>query len=100
MLEPALGEGPSLTHGASFLFLRENTVKGVPAVLRCPPPPTGSASITRPGILFNVYLLLREGEPESGRGTERGGQRIRSGLCADSREPGAGLELTNPDMVI
>ena len=30
-----------------------------------------------------------------GRGRERGRQRIQSGLCADSRKPDAGLELTN-----
>ena len=29
-----------------------------------------------------------------GRGRERGGQRIQSGLCTDSREPNTGLELT------
>ena len=34
----------------------------------------------------------------SGVGAEReGAQRIQSGLCADNREPNAGLELMNHD---
>ena len=47
----------------------------------------------------NSYLFGGErkqgtgGERGTGRGT--GGQRIRSGLCADSGQPDAGLELTN-----
>ena len=32
-------------------------------------------------------------------GTERGRQRIRNRLCADSREPDAGLELVNRELV-
>ena len=46
---------------------------------------------------FNVYLFLREREREStsGGGTERGGQRIQSELCADSNEPDVGLKLMN-----
>ena len=31
----------------------------------------------------------------SGGGAERGGQKIQSRLCADSREPDVGLKLTN-----
>ena len=49
-------------------------------------------------IFLNVYLFLRErekGQRVSRGGTERGGQRIRSGLCAESREPDVGLKLTN-----
>ena len=37
----------------------------------------------------------RERERKLGRGRERGGQRIQSGLCAYSREADAGLELMN-----
>ena len=44
-------------------------------------------------LFFNVYLFLRE--REQGRGREREEQRLRSRLCADSREPDVGLELTN-----
>ena len=41
----------------------------------------------------------RAHEHEQGRGKERGGQRIWRGLCADIREPDAGLELMNREMV-
>ena len=44
---------------------------------------------------FNAYLCLRQSGHEWGRGRERGAQRIQSGLCADSREPDVGLELTD-----
>ena len=37
----------------------------------------------------------RERESEQGRGRKRGGQRIQSRLCADNRQPDAGLELMN-----
>ena len=42
------------------------------------------------------YLFLREKKREhkQGRGRDRGGQKIRSRPCADSREPDAGLEPT------
>ena len=43
-----------------------------------------------------LYLFLRERECKQGRGRERGGQRIRSGLCANSSELDVGLQLTNP----
>ena len=33
------------------------------------------------------------------RGRERGGQRIQSGLWADSREPDAGLKLGNHEIM-
>ena len=45
---------------------------------------------------FSVYLFLRESQRVQGRGREKGGQRIWSRLCTDSREPVAGLKLTNP----
>ena len=46
---------------------------------------------------FNVYLFLREREraSTSGGGAERGGKRIQSGLCSDSRESDVGLVLLN-----
>ena len=46
---------------------------------------------------FKCFTDFWEREGEQGRGRERGGrkQRIQSGLCADSREPDSGLELTN-----
>ena len=49
----------------------------------------------------NVYLFLRERERESkqGRGKERGGQMIWSRFCPDSREPDAGLELMNCEIM-
>ena len=47
----------------------------------------------------NIYLFLRQGEREWRRDRERGEQRIRSGLYADSSEPGAGLELKNCETV-
>ena len=47
---------------------------------------------------LNVYLFL-ERESTSGAGTERGGQRIRSRLCADSSKPDAGLELMNCEIM-
>ena len=51
-------------------------------------------------FLFKKCLFLRERErereSEQGRGRERGGQRIRSRLCADSRQADVGLELMTP----
>ena len=45
---------------------------------------------------FKIILFIFEsGE----RGRERGGQRIWSGLCADSSEPDSGLELTNYEIM-
>ena len=44
-------------------------------------------------LFFNVYLFL-----SGGRDRERGGQRIRSGLCADRRKPDVGLELMNHEI--
>ena len=41
----------------------------------------------------------REREGGSGGGIETGGQRIQSGLCADSREPDTGLELMDCEIV-
>ena len=51
------------------------------------------------GVLFCFSKFIyceREREREASRG---GAERIRSGLWADSREPDAGLELTNREMV-
>ena len=42
-------------------------------------------------------LFIFEGDRacQQGRGREKGGQTVRSRLCADSREPDAGLKPTN-----
>ena len=56
-------------------------------------------------LFFNVYLFLRERESacvhtrKQKRGRERRGQRIWSRLCAESREPDVGFELTNPEIM-
>ena len=58
-----------------------------PSFLICPP-------------LLNVYLLIYFGrECEWGKGRERQGQRIWSRLCADSREPDAGLKVMNCEII-
>ena len=49
-------------------------------------------------LFFFVSLFIFERET-AGEGQRRRAQRIWSGLCADSREPDAGLELTNCEMV-
>ena len=55
-------------------------------------------------IFKNIYLFLRERESvceqgcKQGRGRGREIQRIQSGLCTDSREPYAGLELINHEI--
>ena len=41
----------------------------------------------------------RERENKWKRGRERGEERIQSGLCTDQREPDAGLELTNCEIM-
>ena len=52
-------------------------------------------------IFYNIYFWEREREKErekkkeSGGGAEREGDKILSGLSADSREPGVGLKLMN-----
>ena len=47
-----------------------------------------------------LFIFEREIDRVEGqRGRERGRQRMQSRLCADSREPDAGLELTNPEIV-
>ena len=46
-----------------------------------------------------VLKFLRENENELGRGRERGRQSSRGRLCADSREPDAGLEAANCKMM-
>ena len=43
--------------------------------------------------------LFIERENKWGQGREKGGQKIRSWLHADSREPNAGLELTNCEIM-
>ena len=53
-------------------------------------------------FFFLKCLFLRESlcmGSKSWGGTDRGGQRICSGFCADSREPDAGLKLTNPEIM-
>ena len=45
-------------------------------------------------IFFNVYLFERE-RAQTGVGQRERGTEDPSRLCADSREPDAGLELTN-----
>ena len=45
------------------------------------------------------YLFLRERESRGGAERERGKQSIWSRLCADSREPDAGLKLTNCEIM-
>ena len=49
-------------------------------------------------LSFFKCLFIFERERESKGAAERRGQRIRGGLCTDSREPDAGLELTNHEM--
>ena len=44
-------------------------------------------------------LFIFERERESRRGGEREGDRVRSSLCADSREPDVGLELTHGEIL-
>ena len=51
---------------------------------------------------FNVLLFIFERESASvsrGRGREREGQRTRRGLRAASRDPDAGLELMNREIM-
>ena len=44
-----------------------------------------------------IYFWKQERWCRQGRDRER--ERIRSRLCADSREPNVGLELTNPEIM-
>lgn len=47
-----------------------------------------------------IYSFEGEREREQwGKGRERRGQRIESGLCADSRDPDAGLKLRNCEIM-
>ena len=46
-----------------------------------------------------LFIFEGESESEQGRGREKGRQRIQSGLCTDSGEPDAGLELMNREIV-
>ena len=51
-----------------------------------------------------LFIFERERERErerekAGRARVRGGQRIRSKLCADSKEPNGGLEPMNHDIM-
>ena len=48
---------------------------------------------------MNVYLFLRDRDRDRDRDRERGRQRIRGWLCTDSREPDAGLELVNGEIL-
>ena len=57
--------------------------------------PSGSLTLKNKLYFLNFYLFLRK---SGGGGREREGQRIQSGLCADSRQPDVGLELTNHEI--
>ena len=46
-----------------------------------------------------IYLKERERERERESTSRGGAERIPSRLCADSREPEAGLELTNTEIM-
>ena len=46
-------------------------------------------------FFLSFYLFERERENEWREGRERGGNRIQRGLCADDRQPDAGLKLMN-----
>ena len=48
---------------------------------------------------FLMFICENESEHQQQRGRERGEQRIRSGLHADSIEPNAGLELMNCEIM-
>ena len=83
---------------------RQKAVWGSESFLHFPPGPSslvelqgGEESLLHaPPLLqaYNFFLsLFSESENELGMGKERGGQRIRSRLCADSREPNVGLKL-------
>ena len=54
--------------------------------------------LNKMGFKTNAYLFLRECKL-GGVGTERGGQKMRCGLCTDSGEPHARLELTNCEIM-
>ena len=49
-------------------------------------------------FLFLMFIFERESVQE-GWEKERGGQRIQSRLCTDSREPNAGLKLMNHEIM-
>ena len=57
-------------------------------------------------LFFLMFSFERERERERtcagtrewGKGRERRGHRMQSGVCGDSREPDVGLELTNPEI--
>ena len=47
-----------------------------------------------------MFIFERESKStQAGAGAERQGQRIRSGLCTDSREPNVTLELRNHEIM-
>ena len=49
-------------------------------------------------LKFTYFEKERKRENQQGRVRERVGQRPGSRLCTDSREPNAGLELTNHEI--
>ena len=52
-------------------------------------------------LLYSILhlFILRETRSEWGRHRERGGHRIRSGVCTDSREANVGLEHMNCEIM-
>ena len=50
-------------------------------------------------MLLHFWKKASEREREQGWGRERGGQRIPSGFCADSRKSETGLELTHHEIM-
>ena len=47
-------------------------------------------------FFLSVFMYFKREQAAEG---QRGGHRIRSRLCADSREPNVGLKLTNHEIV-
>ena len=65
----------------------------------------GQSSDSILASFFLMFSFEKERERETvrvharWRGRERGGQRIPSGFCADSREPDVGLEPTSREIM-
>ena len=50
-------------------------------------------------VYLLIFLYFFERVRASREGADRGRQGIQSGLCADSRQPNAGLKLTNREIM-